>query len=192
MTSNTDLLAVAKRRLYGNYKPAPFVLARGHEADAVVGEAHALADVPRHVGAPRVHVVREARLGHHLRDGGHQLRQPDPSRAPLGVVAGLDAGDPLPLTDDVHRAVLGDRAVDGPLPDDDLTPPAGPAGDGHQAEPGVAEIPQRAVGLAREDAVGEERVVEIEEEAPQRARLARVERRERPQRGLTRAISALR
>ena len=29
MTSNTDLLAVAKRRLYGNYKPAPFVLARG-------------------------------------------------------------------------------------------------------------------------------------------------------------------
>ena len=29
MTSNTDLLAVAKRRLYGNYKPAPFILARG-------------------------------------------------------------------------------------------------------------------------------------------------------------------
>ena len=29
MTSNTDLLAVAKRRLYPNYKPAPFVLARG-------------------------------------------------------------------------------------------------------------------------------------------------------------------
>jgi acetylornithine/N-succinyldiaminopimelate aminotransferase len=29
MTSNTDLLAVAKRRLYGNYKPAPFVLSRG-------------------------------------------------------------------------------------------------------------------------------------------------------------------
>src|SRR5580704_12335007 len=29
MPSNTDLLAVAKRRLYPNYKPAPFVLARG-------------------------------------------------------------------------------------------------------------------------------------------------------------------
>jgi acetylornithine/N-succinyldiaminopimelate aminotransferase len=29
MPSNTDLLAVAKRRLYGNYKPAPFVLVRG-------------------------------------------------------------------------------------------------------------------------------------------------------------------
>ena len=29
MTSNTDLLAVAKRRLYPNYKPAPFVLVRG-------------------------------------------------------------------------------------------------------------------------------------------------------------------
>ena len=29
MTSNTDLLAVAKRRLYGNYKPAPFILSRG-------------------------------------------------------------------------------------------------------------------------------------------------------------------
>jgi acetylornithine/N-succinyldiaminopimelate aminotransferase len=29
MTSNTDLLAVAKRRLYGNYRPAPFVLVRG-------------------------------------------------------------------------------------------------------------------------------------------------------------------
>jgi acetylornithine/N-succinyldiaminopimelate aminotransferase len=28
-TSNTELLAVAKRRLYGNYKPAPFILARG-------------------------------------------------------------------------------------------------------------------------------------------------------------------
>ena len=29
MPSNTDLLAVAKRRLYPNYKPAPFVLVRG-------------------------------------------------------------------------------------------------------------------------------------------------------------------
>jgi acetylornithine/N-succinyldiaminopimelate aminotransferase len=29
MPSNTDLLAVAKRRLYPNYKPAPFILARG-------------------------------------------------------------------------------------------------------------------------------------------------------------------
>jgi acetylornithine/N-succinyldiaminopimelate aminotransferase len=29
MPSNTDLLAVAKRRLYANYKPAPFVLVRG-------------------------------------------------------------------------------------------------------------------------------------------------------------------
>ena len=29
MPSNTELLAVAKRRLYPNYKPAPFVLARG-------------------------------------------------------------------------------------------------------------------------------------------------------------------
>jgi len=29
MPSNTDLLAVAKRRLYGNYKRAPFVLVRG-------------------------------------------------------------------------------------------------------------------------------------------------------------------
>jgi acetylornithine/N-succinyldiaminopimelate aminotransferase len=29
MTSNTDLLGVAKRRLYPNYKQAPFVLARG-------------------------------------------------------------------------------------------------------------------------------------------------------------------
>ena len=29
MPSNTELLAVAKRRLYANYKPAPFVVARG-------------------------------------------------------------------------------------------------------------------------------------------------------------------
>ncbi len=29
MPSNTDILAVAKRRLYANYKPAPFVLVRG-------------------------------------------------------------------------------------------------------------------------------------------------------------------
>ena len=27
--SNTEILAVAKRRLYGNYKPAPFVVVRG-------------------------------------------------------------------------------------------------------------------------------------------------------------------
>lgn len=29
MSSNTEILAVAKRRLYGNYKPAQFVIARG-------------------------------------------------------------------------------------------------------------------------------------------------------------------
>jgi acetylornithine/N-succinyldiaminopimelate aminotransferase len=29
MASNDDLLGIAKKRLYGNYKPAPFVLSRG-------------------------------------------------------------------------------------------------------------------------------------------------------------------
>ncbi len=32
MPSNTEILAVAKRYLYGNYKPAPFVVARGVSA----------------------------------------------------------------------------------------------------------------------------------------------------------------
>lgn len=33
MSTNAELLAIAKKRLYGNYKPAPFVLARGEGCD---------------------------------------------------------------------------------------------------------------------------------------------------------------
>ena len=109
-------------------------------------------------------VVAQPRLGHH---GAHPLDEPREAlraRAALRLVARVDARDAAALAHEVHRAVLGHAPVDRPLPHDDLAPPARTAGDRDEREPGVAQGPERVVRGARQDAVREERVVEVEEQ----------------------------
>ncbi len=158
--------------------------------DAILGELDPLADVPSDVRPARFEIVGEARLGNHAADVVDDPREARAPRPPLGFVAPLEAAQPLPVARDDDRSVLGHRSVDRPLAREDLAPPAGPSGDRDEPQPGVLQIPQRVVRLAREDAVGEERVVEIEEEPAEPARLFGRERGERLHRGSTRAISA--
>ena len=139
-----------------------------------------------------MHVVGELHLGHRLR---HRLDEPLEARAALRDLARFSVElqrDALPLAHHVHGAVLGDRAVDRPLSRDDLAPPAGPPRHRDETQARVVQRPDRLVGLAREDTVGEHGVVEIEEQPDEAARVLGRQHRERSHRLSTRATMAFR
>ena len=80
------------------------------------------------------------------------------------------------LTHAGNASVFGDRAVDGPLVRDHGAPTSGSARDGEQLEPGALQSFERAERSRHEPSVVEQRVVQIEEQAAQRARLVARER----------------
>ena len=111
-----------------------------------------------------VDIIGKARFGDHAADVLDDPREPHSARASLGVVARLEPLDAAGGARHRDRPVLGHRPVDGPLPRDDLAPSARSPGHGHEAQPGVLQVPERTVRFPREDSVREERVVEIEED----------------------------
>jgi hypothetical protein len=155
----------------------------------------ALADVPRHVGPSRRDVVGQLRLRHAPVDLLDQPREPLLSIRPLQGGAAVHDRHACPVPHDRHRTVLGDTPVDGPLARQHRSPAARAPRDGDELQPCVVEVPECAIGLARQSPVGEERVVEVEEDAAQVTRLLRRKVRDRAHQGALasmRAMTALR
>ena len=155
-------------------------MARDDQRHAVLGQPDALADVPRDVALPCVHVVGQPRFGHQVAHPLDDPREPHAPRPPLPLVARVTPCHPGALPEHVDRAVLGDDPLDGPLARQHFAPAAGSSRHGDEREPCIVQIPHRGVGLAREKAVREERVVEIEEEPAKPAGLLDGERGKGP------------
>ena len=104
-------------------------------AHAILGQLHALADVPRHVAPPRVHVVGQPRLRARRSRTRSTSCASRTRRAAARLVARVAARDAGPVPHHVHRAVLRHAARDGPLPREHLAPAARPPRHRHERSP---------------------------------------------------------
>ncbi len=165
------LVVRVERRVQVHARPRPAgsrALDLVHDrAHAVFGQRDALTHVPGDVAHARAGVVGERRLGHGPLHAIDQTREPLAPDAALVHVAPVVSHDPSTAANHIDGAVLGDAPRERPLAHEDLGPPAGPARHGHEREPRLVQPPQRFVGGELEDPVGEKRVVEIEQHAPQ-------------------------